>query len=135
MRWRLPTMIPINLSGKVALVSGVVDNLSFAWFIGKTLQQAGAKVVLTVHPRVMDIVQNLLRTSSDPEDVEARKLPDGSDFAPAKLFRCDVSYDTMADVKLDEMPDAQRRHYAKYTEDYSITGMVEAVAKEFGGID
>ena len=41
----------------------------------------------------------------------------------------------MADVKLDEMPDAQKRHYAKLTEDYSISGMVEAVAKQFGGID
>lgn len=128
-------MIPIDFTGKVALVTGVGDNKSFAWYIGKALQAAGAKVVLACHPRVLDIVSNLLRTTSDPEDVEARKLPDGSDFAPVKLLRCDVSYDTMADVKLDEMPDAQRRHYAKYTEDYSVGGMVEAVGKEFGGFD
>ena len=128
-------MIPIDFSGKIALVTGVGDNKSFAWYIGKALQAAGAKVVLACHPRVLDIVQNLLRTTSDPDDVAARKLPDGSEFAPVKLLRCDVSYDTMADVKLDELPDAQRRHYAKYTEDYSVSGMVEAVAKEFGGID
>lgn len=128
-------MIPIDFSGKVALVTGVGDNKSFAWYIGKALQAAGAKVVLACHPRVLDIVTNLLRTTSDPDDVAARKLPDGSEFAPVKLVRCDVSYDTMADVKLDELPDAQRRHYAKYTEDYSVSGMVEAVGKEFGGID
>jgi enoyl-[acyl-carrier protein] reductase I len=127
-------MVPIDFSGKVALVTGVGDNLSFAWYIGKALQHAGAKVVLAVHPRVLNIVENLLKTA-DPDDAERRKLPDGSDFAPAKLIRCDVSYDTMADVKLDDLPDAQRRHYAKYTEDYSISGMVESVAKEFGGID
>jgi enoyl-[acyl-carrier protein] reductase I len=127
-------MIPIDLSGKVALVTGVGDNLSFAWYIGKALQAAGAKVVLAVHPRMLNIVENLL-TTTKAEDVEARKLPDGSEFKPARLLRCDVSYDTMADVKLDEMPEAQKRHYAKLTEDYSITGMVEAVAKEFGGFD
>ena len=127
-------MIPIDFSGKIALVTGVGDNLSFAWYIGKALQQAGAKVVLAVHPRMLDIVENLLK-SAHAEDAEKRQLPDGSEFAPAKLFRCDVSYDTMADVKLEEMPDAQRRHYAKYTEDYSVSGVVNAVAKEFGGID
>ncbi len=127
-------MIPIDFSGKVALVTGVGDNMSFAWYIGKALQHAGAKVVLAVHPRMLDIVENLLK-SAHAEDAEKRKLPDGSDFAPAKLFRCDVSYDTMADVKLEDLPDAQRRHYSKYTEDYSVSGTVEAVAKEFGGID
>lgn len=127
-------MVPIDFSGKVALVTGVGDNLSFAWYIGKALQHAGAKVVLAVHPRMLNIVENLLKTAN-ADDAEKRKLPDGSEFAPAALFRCDVSFDTMADVKLDDMPDAQKRHYAKLTEDYSISGMVEAVAKQFGGID
>ncbi len=35
-------MIPIDLSGKTALVTGVGDNQSFAWFISKALQAAGA---------------------------------------------------------------------------------------------
>ena len=34
-------MIPIDLSGKVALVTGVGDNQSFAWYIAKALQAAG----------------------------------------------------------------------------------------------
>lgn len=127
-------MIPINFSGKVALVTGVGDNKSFAWYIGKALQSAGAKVVLTVEPRRLDIINNFL-TSTKAEDAEARKLPDGSDFAPVKLVRCDANYDTMADVKPEEMSEVNRRHYAKYTEDYSISGAVAAVGQEFGGID
>ena len=35
-------MIPIDLSGKVALVTGVGNEKSFAWFIAKALQAAGA---------------------------------------------------------------------------------------------
>src|SRR5579884_3592115 len=124
-------MIPIDLSGKVALVTGVGDNDSFAWYIGKALQAAGARIVLTCHPRMVSIVEKLLETTTDPEDVAKRKLPDGSEFRPTKIYPCDVSYDTMADV-----PDEVRtdRRYAKFPE-YSIQGTVDAVGKEFGGID
>ena len=127
-------MIPLDFSGKVALVTWVGDNKSFAWFIGRALQHAGAKVVLTVEPRRLDIIDNLL-TSTKADDAEARRLPDGSEFKPVKLVRCDANYDTMADVKLEEMSDVNRRHYAKYTEDYSISGAGAAVGKEFGGLD
>jgi enoyl-[acyl-carrier protein] reductase I len=123
-------MIPIDFSGKVALVSGVGDNVSFAWFIGKALQAAGAKVVLACHPRVLNIVDSLL-TSKHADDAAARKLPDGSDFAPAKLLPCDASYDTMDDVPPEVRTD---RRYAKFPE-YSIKGTVDAVGAEFGGID
>lgn len=123
-------MIPIDFSGKTALVTGVGDNLSFAWYIAKSLQAAGAKIVLACHPRVVGIVEGLLR-STQADDVEARKLPDGSEFAPLKIFPCDASYDTMADVPEEVRTD---RRYAKFPE-YSIQGTVDAVAKEFGGID
>jgi enoyl-[acyl-carrier protein] reductase I len=123
-------MIPIDLSGKVALVSGVGDNQSFAWFISKTLQAAGARVVLACHPRVVGIVEGLLR-STQADDVAARKMPDGSDFQPAKVLPCDASYDTMADVPEEVRTD---RRYAKFPE-YSIQGTTDAVAAEFGGID
>jgi enoyl-[acyl-carrier protein] reductase I len=123
-------MLSFDLSGKVALISGVGDNQSFAWYIGKTLQAAGAKIVLACHPRVVNIVDSLL-TSKHADDAEARKMPDGSDFKPEKLFPCDASYDTMDDVPPEVRND---RRYAKFPE-YSIKGTVDAVAKEFGGID
>ncbi len=123
-------MIPIDFSGKTALVTGVGDNLSFAWFIAKALQAAGAKIVLACHPRMMGIVEGLLR-STQADDVESRKLPDGSEFAPVKIFPCDANYDTMADVPDDVKND---RRFAKFS-DYAIQSMVEAVGKEFGGFD
>ena len=121
-------MIPIDLSGKVALVSGVGDNISFAWYIAKTLQAAGATIVLACHPRVIGIVEGVLTRDMDKE---SRLLPDGTEFKPAKVLPCDASYDTMDDVPPEVKAD---RRYAKFPE-YSIKGTVDAVAAEFGGID
>jgi enoyl-[acyl-carrier protein] reductase I len=121
-------MIPIDFTNKVALVTGVGDNESFAWFISKALKHAGAKIVLACHPRVVGIVESFL---SRDVDRESRLLPDGSELKVEKIFACDASYDTM-----DDVPDEVRndRRYAKFS-DYSIKGTVEAVGKEFGGID
>ncbi|HVL16154.1 MAG TPA: SDR family oxidoreductase [Gemmata sp.] len=121
-------MTAIDLSGKLALVSGVGDNESFAWFIAKSLQAAGARVVLACHPRVTGIVETILTRDADRE---SRLLPDGSEFKPVKVLPCDASYDTMDDVPAEVKSD---RRYAKYPE-YSIQGTVDAVGKEFGGID
>jgi enoyl-[acyl-carrier protein] reductase I len=122
-------MIPIDLSGKVALVTGVGDNESFAWFIAKALNAAGAKIVLACHPRMVGIVESILGRA---QDAESRQLPyGGGELKVEKVLACDASYDTMADV-----PEAVRtdRRYAKFS-DYSIQGTVDAVGKEFGGID
>ena len=121
-------MIPLDFSGKIALVTGVGDNDSFAWYIAKSLQAAGAKVVLACHPRVMGIVESFLTRDSDRPD---RLLPDGSELKPEKMFPCDASYDTMDDVPPEVRSD---RRFAKFPE-YSIKGTMDAVGKEFGGID
>src|SRR5262249_6158090 len=71
---REASMIPIDLSGKVALVTGVGNDLSFAWYIAKALQASGARIVLACHPRMMNMVNTIL-TSSRPDDAVARKLP------------------------------------------------------------
>jgi enoyl-[acyl-carrier protein] reductase I len=121
-------MIPIDLSGKVALVTGVGDNESFAWFIAKGLKAAGAKIVLACHPRMVGIVESIL---SRDQDRESRLLPDGSELTVEKVYACDAAYDTMADV-----PEAIKndRRYAKFP-DFSIQGTVDAVGQQFGGID
>jgi enoyl-[acyl-carrier protein] reductase I len=122
-------MIPLDLSGKVALVTGVGDNESFAWFIAKALQAAGARLAFSVHPRFMTIVQSILERE---QDAESRILPYGAGILKVdKVVPCDVSFDTMDDV--DEKTRNDRR-YQKHG-DYSIKGMVESVGKEFGGID
>jgi enoyl-[acyl-carrier protein] reductase I len=122
-------MIPIDLSGKVALVTGVGDNESFAWFIAKALNAAGATIVLACHPRMVGIVESILTRA---QDAESRQLPyGGGELKVAKVLPCDASYDTMADVPEGVRAD---RRYAKFPE-YSIQGTVDAVDREFGGID
>jgi len=122
-------MIPIDFTGKVALVTGVGDNESFAWFIAKALNAAGAKIVLASHPRVVGIVDSFLTRDADKE---SRMLPYGKgELKVEKVLPCDASYDTMDDVPPEVKAD---RRYAKFA-DYSIQGTVDAVGKEYGGID
>lgn len=121
-------MTAIDLSGKVALVFGVGDNESFAWFISKALKAAGARIILACHPRMIGIVESILTREADRE---SRLLPDGSELKVEKVLPCDASYDTMADVP-DEVKNDRR--YAKFSE-YSIQGTIDAVGQEFGGID
>ncbi len=102
-------MIPIDFTNKVALVTGVGDNESFAWFISKALAAAGAKVVLACHPRVVGIVESFLTRDADRE---SRELPYGKgELKVAKVLPCDASYDTMADVPDEVKTD---RRYAKF---------------------
>lgn len=121
-------MIPIDLSGKVALITGVGDNESFAWFIAKSLKAAGAKIVLASHPRVVGIVESFL---SRDMDAESRKLENGGELKVEKVYALDARFDTMADVD-----DATRndKRWAKYPF-YAIKEVVDAVGTEFGGID
>jgi enoyl-[acyl-carrier protein] reductase I len=122
-------MIPINFENKIALITGVQDNEGFAWFIAKALQAAGAKIILACHPRVVNIVESFMTRD---HDAESRVLPYGAGSLKAeKILPCDASYDTMADVPESVRTD---RRYSRYGE-YSIQGAVDAVGKEFGGID
>jgi enoyl-[acyl-carrier protein] reductase I len=122
-------MIPIDLTGKLALVTGVGDNESFAWFIAKALQAAGARLVFASHPRMVGIVQSILEREADGE---SRVLPYGAgNLKVEKVLPCDVSFDTMDDV--DEKTRNDRR-FNKHG-DFSIKAMVETVGKEYGGID
>ena len=122
-------MIPIDLSGKVALVSGVGDNMSFAWFIAKGLQAAGAKLVFASHPRMVGIVENILERDAD---AESRILPHGAGTLKVdRVVACDVRFDSMDDV--DEQTKGDRR-FNKHG-DFSIKGMLEKVTPHYDGID
>jgi len=122
-------MIPIDLKGKVALVTGVGDDDSFAWYISKALNAAGAKIVLASHPRMVGIVESFL---SRDMDKESRKLPYvESELKVEKVYPLDARFDSMADV--DEATKNDKR-WNKY-EYYGIKEVVDAVGKEFGGID
>jgi enoyl-[acyl-carrier protein] reductase I len=122
-------MIPIDLSGKIALVTGVGDDKSFAWFIAKALQAAGAKIILACHPRMVSIVETFMKRD---QDADSRKLPfvEG-ELSPAKIIPMDARFDTMADVDEETRND---KRFNKYGE-FSIEHAVNTTGKEFGGID
>ena len=98
-------MIPLDLKGKLAVVTGVGDDRGFAWHIAKTLNAAGARLIFATHPRLCNVVSNILERDLDKE---SRVLPFGAgDLKVEKVIPCDASYDTMADV--DEKTRGDRR--------------------------
>jgi enoyl-[acyl-carrier protein] reductase I len=122
-------MIPIDFSGKVALVSGVGDNQSFAWHIAKGLQAAGAKLIFACHPRMVGIVENILERDAD---AESRVLPYGAgSLRVEKVVACDVEYD-----KMDDVPESVKgdRRWNKHG-DFTIQGMIDKIAPTVDGID
>lgn len=128
-------MIPLDLSGKLALVTGVGDNESFAWFIAKALQAAGAKLAFAVHPRMIRIVEGFL-TSDKPDDAASRVLPHGAgNLTVDKVLPCDVGYDTMEDVPAEIRGDRRYSRIEEQYGDYSIQGLMKAVGGAFGAVD
>lgn len=122
-------MISIDLSGKVAFVTGVADNVGFGWHIAKTLQAAGADVVLGVHPRVQNIVQNFLTRDKYQE---SRRLPRGceGELQPLAVLGCDAGYDTW-----DDIPDEVRAQKGYGEGDVSIAGCAAALKEHVAGVD
>ena len=122
-------MIPLDFSGKLAVVAGVGDDKGFAWHIAKALNAAGARLVFSTHPRLVNVVENILERDLD---AESRVLPFGQgSLKVEKVLPCDVSFDAMDDV--DEKTRNDRR-YAKHG-DYSIQGMMKGVAAHHPAFD
>jgi len=122
-------MIPLDLSGKLAVVAGVGDDRGFAWHIAKALNAAGARLVFATHPRLVNVVGNILERDLDKE---SRALPYGAgELKVDKVLPCDVSYDTMADVDEKTLND---KRFSKHG-DYSIQGLVSSISKDYQGVD
>src|SRR5260370_41882539 len=106
-------MIRLDLSGKVALVTGVGDNESFAWYIAKALQAAGARLFFACHPRMVGIVENILVRDAD---AESRVLPFGAgNLSVEKVMACDVSFDNMAEVDEKTRNDKRWNKHGDFT--------------------
>src|SRR5437016_2519476 len=122
-------MIPLDLSGKLAVIGGVGDDRGFAWHIAKALNAAGAKLIFATHPRLVNVVGNILERDLDKE---SRMLPFGAgELKVEKVIPCDVSYDTMADVDEKTLND---KRFAKHG-DYSIEGLVKAISADHKAVD
>lgn len=117
----------INLSGKTALVTGVADNVGFGWHIAKRLQEHGAEIILSSHPRVVSILDRFL---TKDKYVESRRFANGGEFKPKAVIPCDVSYDTA-----HEIPAELRAEKGYENIDISIAGMVEQLTKTKESVD
>ena len=118
-------MLPIDLTGKRALVAGVADDNGFGFAIAKALAEAGASVCVATWPPALNIFLALLERGKMDE---SRRMPDGSLLTFEKIYPLDAMFDTMADVP-DDVRDSKR--YAGCG-DFSIDGLRQALVTDFG---
>jgi len=118
-------MLPIDLTGKRALVAGVADDAGYGFAIAKSLAEAGAKVCAGTWPPALNIFENLLRRGKIDE---SRKLARGGMLEFERIYPLDAAFDT-----LDDAPEDIRTN-KRYSErgDFSIAGLAEALKKDFG---
>ena len=115
-------MLPIDLSGKRALVTGVGDDSGFAWTITKYLNAAGADIVLAAQPNRMGILKRLL-VRVTKETMQLPKPPGGV-LEIEEVLPLDVSYDNLDNVT-DE--DWARAKIKNKDVDFSLAGATKAL--------
>src|SRR5438477_5771789 len=118
-------MLPIDLTGKRALVAGVADDAGFGFAIAKALAEAGATVCVGTWPPALNIFQNLLERGKMDE---SRRLPDGSLLTFEKIYPLDAAYDTLADIP----EDVRTGKRYKDVGDPSVAGIAERMRADFG---
>jgi len=118
-------MLPINLSGKRALVAGVADDNGFGFAIAKALATAGASVCVATWPPALNIFLALIERGKIDE---SRRLPDGSLLTFERIYPLDAVFDT-----LEQAPEEIREN-KRYKElgDFSIDGLVQRLTSDFG---
>jgi enoyl-[acyl-carrier protein] reductase I len=118
-------MLPIDLSGKRALVAGVSDDGGFGFAIAKSLAEAGATICLGSWPPALGIFTKLLERGKMEESMQ---LEDGRKLEFERIYPLDAAFDT-----LDQAP-AEIRDNKRYKDvgDFSIQGMASRVRADFG---
>ena len=118
-------MLPIDLSGRRALVAGVADDNGYGFAIAKALAAAGASVCVGTWPPALTIFRNLLdRGKMD----ESRRMDDGSLLTFERIYPLDAMYDTLADAPA-EVRESKRY---KETGDFSVQGVADQLVADFG---
>ncbi|MDF1504435.1 enoyl-[acyl-carrier-protein] reductase [Roseisolibacter sp. H3M3-2] len=118
-------MLPIDLTGRRALVAGVADDNGFGFAIAKALAEAGASVCVATWPPALQIFLNLLERGKMDE---SRRMPDGGLLQFERIYPLDATFDTLADA-----PEEIRAN-KRYAErgDFSIDGMARQLVADFG---
>ena len=118
-------MLPIDLTGRRALVAGVADDAGFGFAIAKCLAEAGASVSVATWPPALNIFLNLLERGKMDE---SRRLSSGELLTFEKIYPLDAVYDTYAEVPEDVR--SNKRY--KDVGDCSIDGLAQRIAADFG---
>ena len=118
-------MLPIDLSGKRALVAGVADDGGYGFAIAKAMAEAGASICVGTWPPALNIFENLLRRGKMDE---SRKLSSGKMLEFERIYPLDAAYDRFEDAPEDI------RTNKRYVErgDFSIAGLATQLVKDFG---
>ncbi len=118
-------MLPIDLTGKRALVAGVADDGGFGFAVAKAFAEAGASVCVATWPPALNIFLNLLERGKMDE---SRVMPDGTMFSFERIYPLDAVYDTLADAP-DDVRESKRY---KDVGDFSIQGLGNRLVADFG---
>jgi enoyl-[acyl-carrier protein] reductase I len=118
-------MLPIDLTGKRALVAGVSDDAGFGFAIAKALAEAGATICVGSWPPALGIFTKLLERGKMDESM---RLSDGRKLEFERIYPLDAAFDTLADVP----PDVRENKRYKEQGDFSIEGMAARLREDFG---
>jgi enoyl-[acyl-carrier protein] reductase I len=118
-------VLPIDLTGKRALVAGVADDQGFGFAIAKALAEAGASICVGTWPPAMKIFTTMLERGKMDDSLVLRS---GEKLAFERIYPLDADYDTLADMP-EEL--RQSRRYRDYG-DVSIAGVAAAMERDFG---
>jgi enoyl-[acyl-carrier protein] reductase I len=118
-------MLPIDLTGRRALVAGVADDAGFGFAIAKALGEAGASVSVATWPPALNIFLNLLERGKMDE---SRRLQSGELLSFEKIYPLDAVYDTYAEVP----EDVRTNKRYKDVGDCSIDGLAQRLVADFG---
>ena len=116
-------MLPIDLTGKRALVAGVADDKGYGWAIVRALSAAGANVCVGTRPPTLKILtKSLERGKLD------MSLPGGGEIVLEKIYPLDAVFDTQDDVPEEVSSDKRYREL----KNYSIQGVADSLKADFG---
>ena len=118
-------MLPIDLTGKRALVAGVSDDGGFGFAIAKSLAQAGATICLGSWPPALGIFTKLLERGKMDASMQ---LADGRKLEFERIYPLDAAFDTLADAP----PEVRENKRYKELGDFSIKGMADRLRSDFG---
>jgi enoyl-[acyl-carrier protein] reductase I len=118
-------MLPIDLTGKRALVAGVSDDGGFGFAIAKSLAEAGAAICLGSWPPALGIFTKLLERGKMEDSMG---LADGRKLEFERIYPLDAAFDVLADAP----PEVTENKRYKDVGDFSIHGMAERIRSDFG---